>query len=184
VEEHRNKGDKVVADSSNSQLEDLVARIWAKAVGLETHQLSLDAPVSDFADSITVMRLRDKITRQTGKTISLAEMAKAETLRAQIELLGAQSADSKPPTVERKGLPQRQGPPIIEDMVHLGEYPELFLTTKETVEKTISPFGLGWDDVANVIPAYDYCGVLIKTKFLDTLNWKMAMVPDDTDEQV
>jgi len=184
VEEYREEGDRAVEDSHNSQLKELVVRIWAKAVGLETHRLSLNAPISDFADSITVMRVRDKITRQTGKTLSLTEMAEAGTLGAQIRLLEAQSADSNSLKVERKPLPQRQGPPRVEDMAHLSVNPELFDTTKETVENIVSPFGLGWDDVAEVIPAYDYCGVLIKTRFLDTLNWKMAILLDETDEQV
>jgi len=184
VEEYRNEGDRTVEDSPNSQLKELVVQIWAKAVGLETYRLSLDAPISDFADSITVMRVRDKITRKTGKTLSLAEMAEAGTLGAQIRLLEAQSADSNSLRIERKPLPQRQGPPSVEDMAHLRENPELFDTTKKTVENIVSPYDLAWDDVAEVIPAYDYCGVLIKTKFLNTLNWKMAILPDDTDEQV
>jgi hypothetical protein len=132
-------------NSTDSQLESDVKNIWAKAVGIPLASLRIDDPLSEVADSITVMRVRDKIRRQTGKTLSLAEIANSGTIAGQIKLLKAQPvADVKQKQHQR---PIRQGPPQIEDMAHLTEDPELFEPTKGLISKILSTHGLVWDDV-------------------------------------
>ncbi|KAF2434213.1 acetyl-CoA synthetase-like protein [Tothia fuscella] len=166
---------KVSSNGTHGYLQNIVKDIWARAVGREPDQLSLDDQISDFADSITVIRVRDRIMRETGKTLSLSEMAGAGTLGAQIKLLESATIDAKTSVPKQRVV--REGPPEIEDMAHLIEEPELYDATKDLVERTISPFGFAWDDVAEVLPAYDFATVLSNTHIFDSWNFKMALLP-------
>lgn len=145
VRKYRADQDISLTSASDLQLESDVRNIWAKAIGIPLASLRVDDPLSEVADSITVMRVRDKIKRQTGKTLSLTEMADSGTIAGQIKLLKTQPiADIKPKLHQRIA---RQGPPGVEDMAHLTEDPELFEPTKELVSKTLAVHGLDWEDV-------------------------------------
>ncbi len=163
-------------------LEQDIREIWAGAVGLRPEQLPTNTHISDFADSITIMRVRDKIKRKTGKSLTLADMANAVTLEAQIKLLKAQPAIIEPP--KRRERLQRSGPPGLEDMAHLTEDPDLFDTTKAMILNDLTPYGLGWEDVAEVMPAYDFSTVMATTRAMDSWNFKMALLPSNLDEKV
>lgn len=176
VRKYRSDRDKATANGFDQDLEDLVRGIWARAIGREPHQLPLDAQISEFGDSIVVMRVRDKIKRATGKSISLAEMAEASTLAAQIKLLRAQPSEAKAPEPPKRL--ESQGPPGVEDMAHLIEDPELFDVTKEVIGKAIAPYGLEWNDVVHVTPAYDYGNFMSRTGLFNSWNFQVALVPD------
>lgn len=182
VRKYRDDREAASMSGSNDHLKDTIKTIWARAVGRDPQQLSLDSQISDFADSITVMRVRDKIKRETGKSLSMSEMANAGTLAEHIKLLESLTADIKP--AEPKMAAQRDGPPLVEDMAHLIEDPELFDATKSLVQRTISPFGFEWNDVADILPAYDFATVLANTGIFDTWNIKMAILPTKSDAKV
>lgn len=180
VKTYRAERDASNGDVSSSQLAKDVRKIWASAVGLPVDRMSNEAVLADFADSITLMRVRDRIKRQTGKTLTIVEMANAATIGEQIELLKSRSADDTKPAL--KATPQREGPPTTDDMVHLVEEPELFEATKEVILEAISPYGLAWNDVQEVIPAYDFAAVMAQTGIFDSWNFKFAMLPNGLDK--
>lgn len=169
-------------DHADKALADEVRNMWARAVGLPDDRLSDDAALADFADSITVMRVRDRIKRQTGRNLSIVEIAEAGTVGKIIELLQSRQPEQTAPTKTAK--PRRQGPPEPDDMVHLVEEPELYEPTKELVTKTMEPFGLTWEDVQDVIPAYDFVTMLASTGVMDSWNFKLVMLPKAIDKQV
>jgi hypothetical protein len=127
------------------------------------------------------MRVRDKIKRQTGRSLSLAEMANSATIGAQIKLLKEQSVDEAKSKLNQR--PIRHGPPQLEDMAHLTEDPELLEPTKQLVEKVISPCGLRWGDVEDIMPAYDFANVLAETGIFDSWNFKIAIMPNNVDKK-
>lgn len=99
-----------------------IRTIWAKAVGLDPSRIRLDAPIGEFADSITVMRVRDRIKRTTGKALALADMIEAGTIEQQINIL--RSMGTGQANIDQGVLvqrPTRRGPPGMEDMAHLIE---------------------------------------------------------------
>lgn len=188
VKKHLSKSEEALESTTgdDSSLTEELRSIWAKAVGLEPSRIRLDAPIGEFADSITVMRVRDRIKRTTGKALSLSAMTEAGTIEKQIKLLqsmGAGQANSNQEVrVER---PSRQGPPGVEDMAHLIEDPELLEPTKEVVMKTISSLGLDWEDVEDIIPAYDFGTIMSQTKLYDSWNFNFAIHPSrKTDKEV
>lgn len=166
------------ATGNDANLTEELRSIWAKAVGLEPSRIRLDAPIGEFADSITVMRVRDRIKRATGKALSLSAMAEAGTIQKQIKLLQSMGAGQANGTQEvRVERPTRKGTPGVEDMVHLIEDPELLEPTKELVVKTISNLGLGWEDVEDVMPAYDFGTIMSQTKLYDSWNFNFSIHP-------
>lgn len=180
VKEHLSKsGDGLNGTKGNdANLTEELRSIWAKAVGLEPSRIRLDAPIGEFADSITVMRVRDRIKRTTGKALSLSAMAEAGTIEKQIQLLQNMGAGQANGVQEvRVERPTRQGTPGVEDMVHLIEDPELLEATKEVVIKTISDMGLDWEDVEDIIPAYDFGTIMSQTKLYDSWNFNFAIHP-------
>lgn len=167
-------------ESGNKTLpsEDLteeVKSIWAKAVGLDPSHVRLDAPISEFADSITVMRVRDRIKRQIGKVLSLAEMTATGTIGRQIEVLRGMGAGSTEIREVRPRQPIRKDPLTAEDMAHLVKDPELLEPTKKVILETISPFGLEWEDVEDVIPAYDFNALMSRTRLYDSWRTNFAV---------
>ncbi|KAE9964086.1 hypothetical protein EG327_001089 [Venturia inaequalis] len=175
VRRYRSDQDAAMINGADAQLESDVKNIWAKAVGIPLANLRIDDPLSEVADSITVMRVRDKIKRQTGKTLSLAEMADSGTIAGQIKLLKSQPVADVKETTHRRVI--RQGPPSAEDMAHLTEDPELFQPTKEVIMKALAVHGLGWEDVEDVMPAYDFADVMAEMGDFDSWAFKMALMP-------
>lgn len=167
-----------LTNGEDVNLAEKIRTIWAKAVGLDPSKVRLDAAIGEFADSITVMRVRDRIKRETGKALSLAEMSGASTIEQQIDILqsmGSSQVNGNHGIQVRR--PTRQGPPGPEDMAHLTENPGLFEPTKEVVSKTLSGYGLGWEDVEDVMPAYDFGAVMSQTKLYDSWNFNFSFTP-------
>lgn len=147
-------------DSGDLALAAAVKEIWARATGQDVSRIPLDAPVSTFADSILIIRVRGKIRTKTGRTLSMAEMNSAGTIAGQIELLKTKHTVNAPshsavPSRKRK----RTEPPRMEDMVHVAKDQSIFTATKEMVSKTLAPHGLDWDDVEAVFPCHDHLNV-------------------------
>ncbi len=172
--------DKPSANLDSAELATVVKNIWAKAIGFDPSRVPLSRPVGEFADSITVMRVRTAITRQTSKTLSIADMIGTDTIAGHIELIQKQSVEEKV-VVKR---PIRAGPPDVDDMIHLLEDPELLEPTKRLVVDTISAFGLSWADVEDVVPAYDLYNVLAETRIFDTWGMKFGLLTQKTNKTV
>lgn len=160
---------------NEDQLTDTVRKIWAKAVGLDPSRILLDASMSEFADSITIMRVREGIKRQTGRTLSLQDMLTAGTIQKQIEILLAMETPAVESKVAAAKRPIRRGPPELDDMVHLAEDPELLEPTKKLVTETIAKYGFSWDDVEDILPAYDFNAIMSQNKLNEDWTWHFAM---------
>ncbi|KAH6656998.1 hypothetical protein BKA67DRAFT_513505 [Truncatella angustata] len=180
VKDYRAKREILPASMNGSDLGAEVREIWAKTVGLEPNHLALDAQISEFADSITVMRVRDIIRKKIGKTLSLVEMASAGTVSGHIELLKKQSGAAGVKNIKRT---IRSGPPSIEDTPHLMGESESFEPMKKLVIDTISPYGLNWNDVEDVIPVYDFGNMMVRTGLFDSWGFKFAMVSKKVDKK-
>ncbi|KAJ3962448.1 hypothetical protein N0V92_000825 [Colletotrichum tropicale] len=173
--------------------EEQVKAIWATALGLgDTSQLDINMPLGQHIDSITMMRVRDKIRKQTGIALPLAAMAQASTVAAQIELLRSLSADHKTTStimdtnVAHLAKQQRRvaaandriatrRPLLAEELEDIALEPALFDFIKDRVLESISPCGFAWEDVENICLAYDSNAVQAQCGFYDTINFNMAI---------
>ncbi|OBR09711.1 AMP-binding enzyme [Colletotrichum higginsianum IMI 349063] len=174
--------------------EEQVKAIWTKAIGLgSSSQLDVNAPLGQYIDSITMMRVRDKIRKQTGVALPLAAMAQAATFAEQMKLLHSLSAGRRTASMATEvgaahlarqqerisaanaRIATRGRAFSTEDMADSGVEPELYEFVKDRVLEVISPHGLGWDDVEDVGPAYDANAVQAQCGFYDTINFNMAI---------
>lgn len=162
---------------SPENLTEEIKMIWAKAVGLDPSHMRLDAPIGEFADSITVMRVREKIKRQTGRALSLADMTGTGTIEEQIEVLRGMSADPAKTTEVRLRQAVRKDPLTVDDMAHLVEDPELFEPTKKVVLQALFPLGMEWEDVEDIMPAYDFNALMSQTRLYDSWRINIATKP-------
>lgn len=104
--------------------------IWARSMGLEENSLSIHQPISGFADSLTIARVIRKIKRTIpgSSSLSAQEMAQADTIQAQIDLVvsiasvnGNTQNDEQGQNgrTARASPVVRSGPPSAEEMASL-----------------------------------------------------------------
>lgn len=147
-------------DDIEAALGAAMKEIWARATGQDVHRIPLDAPISSFADSILIIRVRGKIRTKTGKLLSMAEMSGNSTIAGQIELLKTKSSANMPIDNTLAGKKRKRAePPKLEDIVHLAKDRNLFTATKKLVSRTLAPHGLDWDDVDAIYPCHDHLNV-------------------------
>lgn len=173
--------DEKADPSADTALAHKVRSIWATALGLDdAAELDTEAPLVGMADSITVMQVRNKIKRQTGQVVPLAAMVEAGCIEGQIKLLLQQQSTGRASQPgPRPAQPQdtRVGPPRLQDMHHLVANPTSYEPTRQLVHQALAPFGLDWDDVQDVVPAYDSNGLQAQCGFYNTINFNLVVTP-------
>ncbi|TLD23975.1 hypothetical protein PspLS_06419 [Pyricularia sp. CBS 133598] len=158
-----------------NKIKESVIRIWSRSVGLPEASLSLQQPISQFADSLTIARVIRRIRRQIPgcATLSAQEVMQAQTIEEQSELVarfadtqGEASHTSEPPA--RATHMERDGPPGVDDMVHLTGDPDLLDETKNLVIETIHKDGFDWNDVEDIFPAQSCVSELGRSRVIDS----------------
>lgn len=110
--------------SKRDQLASEVLGIWARSIGLEETSLSIHQPISEFADSLTIARVIRKIKRSIpgSGSLSARELAQAETIKAQIDLVvntASMHENTREEVQDTNGSAERRGAPGVEEMVSL-----------------------------------------------------------------
>ena len=158
VKEHR--AEATVPQTSTAEREDsssdgsshIVTTTWASLLGIRPEDLDPEAQTASFADSINMMRFRQKIKQETGKTLTIEQIL-GSTIAEQITLLDHQAGPSH--GVSARPPPEyRPGGPTANDMVHCFGDEEKAAATRKVVEGVLDPHGLKWDTVSDVFPAW------------------------------
>lgn len=158
-----------VNDHAPDELASKVQKVWKRTIG---HEVDMYAKVSDFADSITIMRIRDRFARDLGIKLTFADILSSKTVKDQIELVRDQSHKSKK---DRRQI--ETGEVTVMDMVHLRNAPQLFPPTVAYICDELGKFRLTWADVQYVAPASDFTQVLTQADILNTSwSFKFAFV--------
>lgn len=175
-----------VRQAAEKDILDHLVRIWSQTIGIydEKRHLPPDTYIKTLpVDSISVMRVRDQVTKALGSnTLTLTELAQGGTIREQAVLLQSRTQTSgfttagSPAAEVKKEEETSKAPPEIEDMVHLIEDPSLFDRTKEIVEEAIQACDLSWKDVRTVMPASDFSAVSFRVRSMWHLNLKMVLI--------
>jgi acyl carrier protein len=174
---------KVSTSKRSSSLEATVLHIWSSLLSLPPDQIDKDSPPELFADSISILRFRDKLKKETGKTLTLEDMVTHKTIRAQIQFLANQNPQQELARPEIQDA--RKGPPAADDMIHTHGDPVRAAETQRLVQDVIEPFGLSWqEDVEDVMPAYDFAVVTFKPRRLVAWTFRYALVTTATSPQV
>jgi len=150
------------------ELTTTVQKIWTRTIG---HTVDIDAQVADYADSITIMRVRDRFAKEIGAPISLSDMLNRRTARDHIELIREQKQKvaqvSDAPTSPR---PLAPAPGVLtnRDIVHLATNSQHYSATQAYVSDEIGKVGLAWEDVQAITPASDFVQVTTEADIVNT----------------
>ena len=165
-------------ERKSKSIEETVLQIWWKATGIAPDSFDKEAPTSNFADSITIMRVRDMYGKELGLTLSTREMAHHQSLREQISTL---QSKSKPSEKNDSGHLHSfvSSPPSLEDIQLVVGAENDAVSFKEAASSALARYGFNFDqDVDTVIQSSDFTDVLIRTKVMDTWNFGIAIVAD------
>ncbi|KAK6541326.1 hypothetical protein TWF694_007145 [Orbilia ellipsospora] len=147
-------------------LEDQVKEIWAATTGIQSRNLPTTEPITIFADSITLMRVRARITKETGRTLSLAEMVQAGTIEKQIELLV-----TKEPHLEQSIRTEKT-----QNSSGRSDDLDAKLEPKQMVSilATIGTIGFTQDDITEIVPSSDFNTVVSRKEAFNL--WAVSAV--------
>jgi len=158
-------------------IEETVLQVWWRATGIEPTDLDREAPTSNFADSITVMRVRDMYRKELGLTLSAHEMVDNPNLKGQAEALHKKALRS----MQDSGIQPVSitGPPSLEDLQNIVGPKYSAHRVKQLVTSAIGKHGFAWDqDIESISNSSDFTHVLLRTKIMDTWNFGIAIVAD------
>jgi acyl-CoA synthetase (AMP-forming)/AMP-acid ligase II/aryl carrier-like protein len=150
---------------------DMLLRLWTKLLGLRPNTLTAESSVHDWADSLILARFSAVLHREAGHQITLSELMEHGTLAAQAKLLSGRGSSAARISDLK---PKRDGPPTVGDMAHARGDPARAKRTEELANKTLSPLGLSWKDVEDVIPMNSIQEMFMEYKRPQTSNHRHA----------
>jgi len=167
--------DEVAAPSLDDKaLQQCVKDAWSSIIGIAEDKLPLDDPIQMFSDSITLMRVRSIILRQTGLALTLAAMAEAGTIAKQIDALVTSRS--------KTSLTQSS----ISALLGTGDKPApISMVTEDqklSITRALEENNLRWDDCTQVIVPADCNEILSRSPAYNGWSPSVVMVvPGSTD---
>ncbi|RHZ43301.1 uncharacterized protein CDV56_101753, partial [Aspergillus thermomutatus] len=160
---------------SSDSLQQQIQAVWGRVLGMQTDSIDIHAPLSLFADSITLLTARDRIQKATGRSVPLPRWLDATTIAEQITLL-QNGSDFKETLAASRPEEQQHGPLKVGDMVHLGGDDDAFTKTRTAIEKILEPHDLTWDDVRHVTPCTDFVQAISRSQVVNTWNIRTSIL--------
>ena len=167
---------------SKTSIHDIILHAYHRSTGLPVKNLDLQTPVTNFADSISFMRVRDTLRKEIGITLTVQEMMEHPSILSQIRLLQERDFESQN---DARLTSKPSGPPSLDEMsIAFGGLDEAE-RMKTLISKTIEARGFNWSrDVASIIPAYDYMQILLESELINSWNFAIAIIADSSSTQV
>lgn len=164
-------------------IEQTVLHVWWKATGIEPSKLDKEAPTFNYADSITIMRVRAMYRKELGVTLSAVEMSQNPDLKTQIEALERKVSTSRQQTMAM--IPSFENARTMDELqVVLGPENDARVF-KDTASAALANEGFDFDqDAESVIRMNDFIDVLEREKLINTWNFAISIVADGSTVQV
>ncbi|KAK8848751.1 acetyl-CoA synthetase-like protein [Apiospora arundinis] len=152
-----------------SSLEMGLLQAYKKATGMAIADIDKTVPTTSFADSITLMRVRDSLRKSMGVDLSVRDMADHPTIESQVLLLEQRKAGAHNIRKHTEAF----SPASLASMCDSVEKGQKLASA---VSDVVTQQGFQWPgDVTAVIPLHDYMQVLIDTQIIDTWNFAIAV---------
>lgn len=169
--------DIILLDHKIRSVEETVLHVWWRATGISPANLDTEAPTANFADSITLMRVRDMYRKELGVTLSGHEMIDHSNLKSQISALEGKSGHSRRDSGTQ--LADTTQSLSLEDIQLVVGAENDAASFKEMAASTLQNYGFDFEqDVDAVIQASDFTNILIRTTIMDSWNFGIAVVAD------
>lgn len=167
----------------NKNVEETVLTVWWRATGIEPSKLDKETPTFNYADSITIMRVRGMYRKELGVTLTAAEMSTNADLKSQIAALerkaasASQSVTISPPSVENTRT-------LEELQTVLGPETDAAIF-KETASAALAKEGFDFNqDVESVIQSNDFVDVLESHGMIHKWNFAISVPAEGSTMQV
>ncbi|KAF4951157.1 hypothetical protein FGADI_7647, partial [Fusarium gaditjirri] len=180
VREFLSREEETAEPTSESQLRNRVLAAYAKATNIPADSLETTAETSQFTDSITLMRVRTYLRKNTGLVLTAKEMSQHPTIESQIGLLQERTPNQKVDQVNELVL---RGPPMLDELELLVGDVDEAQDMVSKISKVLENKGFSWSQVSAVIPINDSLQVLQDTGFLDTCNFSIAIQTESSSVQ-
>ena len=168
--------------TSKKSIHDAVLHAYYKSTGLPIENLDLQTPTTNFADSISFVRVRDSLRKELGFTLTAEEMVDYPNIASQIKLLQKRKFQSPK---NARSLVKPSGPPSLDEMNITFGSQDHAEKMKELISKTVEGKGFSWfNDVTSVIPVYDYMQVLLESELIHSCNFAIAIMAEGSSTQV
>lgn len=162
-------------------IHDAILRAYYKSTGIPVEDLDLQVPVTNFADSISFMRVRDTLRKELGFTLTVQEMTEYPSIKSQIRLLQGREFQSQN---DARSISKPSGPPSLDEMSIAFGSSDGAERMKTLISKTIEVKGFDWSCVASIIPAYDYMQILLESELINSWNFAIAIMADGSSTKV
>ena len=174
--------DEYTDSFADPKLTERLMTIWARIVGTPLSGISLDTALSDLGDSITLMRAKDRLFKQTGVDLTVKEMLDAGTLGGLLDILKRRILATVASDLEI--FKTTDQPPSIDMMAHAADDEDTFEATKSVITTAIARAGLEWEDVRDVMPALDFEEIAAKRGIFPRFAMKISMITKKSSVEV
>lgn len=131
---------------------EILTRIWTKLLKVGPATLTPQTSIHDWADSLIIARFSTIFMNKTGVLFSLKELLDNPTIEAQAKLMESRR-NGEGNAEEIGGFEvEREGPPGIGDMAHIGGDEEKFVKTKDIATSTLASIGISHFSSFYLIP--------------------------------
>lgn len=134
-------------ESSDKPTIERLMEVFCDVAGADPDDVTPEFNVQDMADSLMLARYATTVRQVFGRPFTLADLEKQVTLADQAVLLDSR-AGSDAANVDL--VNEREGPPLADEMIHVGGSEELEERTRRQCEKILHPMGFNWEDVQDV----------------------------------
>ena len=181
----RDKGTSADTTDSGKTLHDALVRAYYRSTGIPVEALDLEAPITNFADSITTMRVRDYLYKDLGWAMSVQQMVDYPNISSQIRLLQNLNAHKERKSRKSQVLPGASDPPTIDEMSIMFGGLEEAKEMSALIHKTLRGKGFDFhEDVASIIPAHDFMQVLLESGIIKTWHFGIAIMTNGSTKEV
>lgn len=170
------------ASATEGSMKDILLRAYYKSSGTPVENIDVEAPVSDFADSVSFMRVRSFLRKELGYTMTVQDMVDNPTIASQVPLLQKQS-------IRENGIAHGElkpsGPPSLHEMsIMFGGFRQAE-KMRNIISDTLQIQGFSWtSDVASIVPVHDFMKVLLKCGLSPSCNFAIAVTTMEPSVQV
>lgn len=140
-----------VANPKTQSTESTLLQILSALIGQPEHFIPRDKSIHYLTDSINLLRFQAAIRQRLNTIVSTVEILRAENIKNLAELVTSRLGSQT--TVEYAS--KREGPPQINNMVHVQGEETLMWRTRRDIEPILSKLNSTWSEVEDIFPMPD-----------------------------
>ncbi|KAL8896219.1 MAG: hypothetical protein Q9207_007812, partial [Kuettlingeria erythrocarpa] len=145
-------------------------RFWAEITGRKAEDISPSENPENFADSITMMRFCNVVSKTLHKTVAVEDLIGDVDIPKQAQIINARPSTRN----EVYQQPKRDTPPRAEDLEYLYDHKLQASTALHNILMLTARHKLGSDDIQEIFPSNDTVALMTRSFHLRSWNRRHA----------